>query len=154
MMHARPCRLLPGAWRRPAHHVAALRLPPLPPSAPAYTTRLAAPPRAGGKSGGDADGDEGDELSDPAKPLRVERLLANLGYGKRQECAALVKRGRVTLAASGKALRVSGRPRSSPGGGAAAVARAPGSAANSACEAMSWPRGEARQRQPTQLANG
>ena len=34
--------------------------------------------------------------------MRVERLLANLGYGKRRECAALVKRGRVTLRNGGK----------------------------------------------------
>jgi 16S rRNA U516 pseudouridylate synthase RsuA-like enzyme len=46
----------------------------------------------------------------------VERLLANLGYAKRQECATLVKRGRVTLAASGKALRV-GRPSGGVGTG-------------------------------------
>jgi hypothetical protein len=30
------------------------------------------------------------------KALRVERLLANLGYGKRRECQVLVKKGRAT----------------------------------------------------------
>ncbi|KAG1671815.1 hypothetical protein FOA52_000192 [Chlamydomonas sp. UWO 241] len=39
-------------------------------------------------------GDGDDETASPGRPLRVERLLANLGYGKRQECAALVSKGR------------------------------------------------------------
>jgi len=65
----------------------------------------------------DAETDEDDDSSSssPAaaedessgKPLRVERLLANLGYGKRQECASLIKRGRVTYAASGNPAKVS-----------------------------------------------
>ena len=38
--------------------------------------------------------------------MRIERLLANLGYGKRKETTTLVKRGRVTLAASGAQLGV------------------------------------------------
>jgi hypothetical protein len=42
------------------------------------------------------------------KPLRVERLLANLGYGKRQECAVMLKRRRVVYADSGKPAKVSG----------------------------------------------
>lgn len=33
--------------------------------------------------------------AEPGRPLRVERLLANLGYGKRKECQGLVKQGRV-----------------------------------------------------------
>jgi hypothetical protein len=41
------------------------------------------------------------------KPLRVERLLANLGYGKRQECAVMLKRRRVVYADSGKPAKVS-----------------------------------------------
>jgi hypothetical protein len=41
----------------------------------------------------DASGFDG-EAATPGRPLRVERLLANLGYGKRQECAALVSKGR------------------------------------------------------------
>lgn len=32
--------------------------------------------------------------AEPGKPLRVERLLANLGYGKRRECQQMVQRGR------------------------------------------------------------
>uniref|UniRef100_A0A383VHA8 Pseudouridine synthase RsuA/RluA-like domain-containing protein n=1 Tax=Tetradesmus obliquus TaxID=3088 RepID=A0A383VHA8_TETOB len=42
----------------------------------------------------------------PEKPLRVERLLANLGYGKRQECALMLKRRRVVYADSGKPAKV------------------------------------------------
>jgi hypothetical protein len=69
------------------------------------------PPRHGaafatGAAGAGAS-DDGDE-EDTSKPLRVERLLANLGYGKRQECAALVKRGRVTLVDSGRPAKVRG----------------------------------------------
>lgn len=41
----------------------------------------------------------------PGRPLRVERLLANLGYGKRRECQQLVKKGRVTTR-EGKTLKV------------------------------------------------
>ncbi|KXZ56284.1 hypothetical protein GPECTOR_1g249 [Gonium pectorale] len=36
------------------------------------------------------------------RPLRVERLLANLGYGKRREVSAWVKKGRVTLRDGGR----------------------------------------------------
>lgn len=46
------------------------------------------------------------------KPVRVERLLANLGYGKRKECQAMVRRKRVTRAAGGKPLKVSDKVRS------------------------------------------
>jgi hypothetical protein len=42
----------------------------------------------------------------PEKPLRVERLLANLGYGKRQECAMMLKRRRVVYADTGKPAKV------------------------------------------------
>lgn len=45
-------------------------------------------------------------LGPPPKPVRVERLLANLGYGTRQECAALIRRGALTFAASGMAARI------------------------------------------------
>lgn len=38
----------------------------------------------------------------PGKPVRVERLLANLGYGKRQECAGMVKVGAVVTTAGAK----------------------------------------------------
>jgi 16S rRNA U516 pseudouridylate synthase RsuA-like enzyme len=37
--------------------------------------------------------------------MRVERMLANLGYGKRRECQQLVKKGRVTRA-DGSRLKV------------------------------------------------
>ncbi|GFR47178.1 hypothetical protein Agub_g8871, partial [Astrephomene gubernaculifera] len=64
------------------------------PPPPVTVTRVAA------KRGGDVeaeDDDEGDEEASVAgKPYRVERLLANLGYGKRRECQQLVKKGRVT----------------------------------------------------------
>jgi 16S rRNA pseudouridine516 synthase len=40
------------------------------------------------------------------RPVRIERLLANLGYGNRREATALIKRGRVTLATTGAPLRV------------------------------------------------
>ncbi|KAJ9525514.1 hypothetical protein QJQ45_003277 [Haematococcus lacustris] len=43
-------------------------------------------------------------LADPGKPTRVERLLANLGYGKRRECQQLVKQGRVL--SGGQRVRV------------------------------------------------
>ncbi|KAI8468519.1 MAG: pseudouridine synthase [Monoraphidium minutum] len=74
----------------------------------------AAADKGSGGTGAGADGDDGKDAgapADPSKPLRIERLLANLGYGKRQECATLVKRGRVTLAASGSALRVGDKAR-------------------------------------------
>jgi hypothetical protein len=44
-----------------------------------------------------ADSDDGDDDDDgpaaPGRSLRVERLLANLGYGRRKECQTMVKRG-------------------------------------------------------------
>ncbi|EFJ43850.1 pseudouridine synthase mitochondrial precursor [Volvox carteri f. nagariensis] len=53
--------------------------------------------------GNDDDGDDDDEGATVAgKALRVERLLANLGYGKRRECQVLVKKGRVTRRDGGK----------------------------------------------------
>lgn len=39
------------------------------------------------------------------KPVRIERLLANLGYGKRKECQQLVARGRA-VRQGGTRLRV------------------------------------------------
>jgi hypothetical protein len=86
-------------------------------SGPSPRRRLPPVSASAGKSAGgaeaddgadsDADGGGGGADADAAgRPLRVERLLANLGYGKRQECAALVKRGRVTFAANGKAAKV------------------------------------------------
>ena len=60
----------------------------------------------------DADGEDDDDTS-PAhtqlhqqKPLRVERLLANLGYRARKECAAMIKRGQLVLSATGQRLKV------------------------------------------------
>jgi 16S rRNA pseudouridine516 synthase len=43
--------------------------------------------------------------ADPGKPLRVERLLANLGYGKRKEIQQLVMRKRV-VRKDGQKLKV------------------------------------------------
>jgi hypothetical protein len=40
-------------------------------------------------------------------PLRVERLLANLGYGKRRKCAALIKQGRLVYTDTGAPAKVS-----------------------------------------------
>lgn len=39
----------------------------------------------------EAEDDDGTTVA--GKPTRVERLLANLGYGKRKECQAMVKKG-------------------------------------------------------------
>jgi 16S rRNA pseudouridine516 synthase len=39
----------------------------------------------------EAEDDDGTTVS--CNPTRVERLLANLGYGKRKECQAMVKKG-------------------------------------------------------------
>jgi hypothetical protein len=66
---------------------------------------------SGGASDDASEDDEGAAAGaaaeeDTSRPLRVERLLANLGYGKRQECAALIKRGRVTYAATGAPAKV------------------------------------------------
>ncbi|MEW5303350.1 MAG: hypothetical protein WDW36_006051 [Sanguina aurantia] len=53
-----------------------------------------------------ANDEEGeDEIPVPGKAMRVERLMANLGYGKRKECSALVQRSRVTTRA-GEKLKV------------------------------------------------
>lgn len=41
----------------------------------------------------------------PGKPVRIERLLANLGYGKRRECQAMAKAGAV-LTREGARLKV------------------------------------------------
>jgi len=49
--------------------------------------------------------DDDDEPAVAGKPLRVERLLANLGYGKRKECQILVNKGRATRA-NGDRLKV------------------------------------------------
>jgi len=67
-------------------------------------------------SGSEIDGDDdddhdGDNLhadssSSSGKALRVERLLANLGYGRRKECTALVKQKRLVFASSGQPAKV------------------------------------------------
>ena len=51
--------------------------------------------------------------------MRVERLLANLGYGKRRECATLIKRGAVTNAETGAKFkaRAGALPRCAPAAG-------------------------------------
>ncbi|KAF8071056.1 rsuA [Scenedesmus sp. PABB004] len=45
------------------------------------------------------------------KPVRVERILSNLGHGTRAECAALIRRRRLVLAASGAPARVGDKAR-------------------------------------------
>jgi hypothetical protein len=52
-----------------------------------------------------ADDDEAD--AKPGKPLRVERLLANLGYGKRKECTVMIKRKQLVFADTGQPAKVS-----------------------------------------------
>ena len=42
-----------------------------------------------------------DSFLEAGVPLRVERLLANLGYGKRRECATMVKKGQVVFKETG-----------------------------------------------------
>ncbi|GAX75450.1 hypothetical protein CEUSTIGMA_g2894.t1 [Chlamydomonas eustigma] len=49
--------------------------------------------------------DDDEDTPAPGKPLRVERLLANLGYGKRKECQQFVQKGRA-LKKDGKKLKV------------------------------------------------
>lgn len=56
-----------------------------------------------GGSGGPADDDD---TAQPGKPLRVERLLANLGYGKRKECTAMIKRKQLVWAETGQPAKV------------------------------------------------
>lgn len=108
------CRQWPSQTRS-VHTAAALQLHiPLAPSATQTSraacrmTRAQISTRsvAAGSAADDEDDEDDQAAAAAGKPLRVERLLANLGYGKRQECAALVKRGKVTLAASGKAAKV------------------------------------------------
>lgn len=84
--------------------------------------------RRGGSGSGSDDEDEDDDQDDAAaaddssnggtttaanatKPVRIERLLANLGYGNRRECSTLIKRGRVTLASTGAPLRIADKAR-------------------------------------------
>lgn len=51
-----------------------------------------------------ADDDEAEVK--PGKPLRVERLLANLGYGKRKECTVMIKRKKLVFADTGQPAKV------------------------------------------------
>lgn len=53
----------------------------------------------------DDDDDDDDGAEAPGKPLRVERLLANLGYGKRKDCQKFVQRGQA-VRKDGKKLKV------------------------------------------------
>jgi len=52
-----------------------------------------------------AEGDDEEETVAPGKPMRIERLLANLGYGKRKECQMLVKQG-VATRSDGSRLKI------------------------------------------------
>ncbi|WIA11802.1 hypothetical protein OEZ85_011894 [Tetradesmus obliquus] len=65
-----------------------------------------ATPAASSSSDGPAAAAAAAAKPQPEKPLRAERLLANLGYGKRQECALMLKRRRVVYADSGKPAKV------------------------------------------------
>ncbi|GLC33148.1 hypothetical protein PLESTM_000029900 [Pleodorina starrii] len=58
--------------------------------------------QAARSAGGEDDDDDDGDAPVAGKALRVERLLANLGYGKRRECQVLVKKGRVTTRDGGK----------------------------------------------------
>jgi hypothetical protein len=79
---------------------------------PACMTHLRAKATAGA-SGGSVDPAEDDEedsfgghAGGAGKPLRVERLLANLGYGKRKECIAMIKRKQLVWAETGQPAKV------------------------------------------------
>lgn len=61
-------------------------------------------------AGDDEDNDDADDGTaaavQPGKPLRVERLLANLGYGKRKECTSMIKRRQLVYVATGLPAKV------------------------------------------------
>ncbi|KAG2450498.1 hypothetical protein HYH02_004999 [Chlamydomonas schloesseri] len=83
-----------GAASRPQSHATA---------APCQQRRGALVVVAAKKGGGDEDDEEDDgEAVSAGKPMRVERLLANLGYGKRRECQQMVKKGHVVRKDGGK----------------------------------------------------
>ena len=73
--------------------------------------RLAAKASGAGGSIDDEEIDDEENSSIPqqGKPLRVERLLANLGYGKRKECTAMIKRKQLVYAATGQPAKVNRR---------------------------------------------
>jgi hypothetical protein len=54
----------------------------------------------------DDDDDSEDSIFQQGKPLRVERLLANLGYGKRKECTVMIKRKQLVYAETGQPAKV------------------------------------------------
>jgi hypothetical protein len=56
------------------------------------------------KAEDDGDDDEGPAV--PGKALRVERLLANLGFGRRKECQSMIKRGLVVRQQDGSRVRI------------------------------------------------
>lgn len=60
-----------------------------------HSTKLSA--KDAGAAGSLDDEDDVDSIK-PGKPLRVERLLANLGYGKRKECTVMIKRKQLVYA--------------------------------------------------------
>jgi hypothetical protein len=64
---------------------------------------------AGGSIDDEEIDDEEDSIVQQGKPLRVERLLANLGYGKRKECTAMIKRKQLVYAATGQPAKVNRR---------------------------------------------
>lgn len=74
--------------------------------------------RAAASSTDDAEaGDDDDSSIRPGKPLRVERLLANLGYGKRKECTGMIKRKQLVFADTGLPAKVIQHAGSGRGGG-------------------------------------
>jgi hypothetical protein len=91
--HSSPCRqtrsrLLPRGLGRAALESGS-RVLPLP-SGLTRQRQLVARAKA---AEDDGDDDEGPAV--PGKAMRVERLLANLGFGRRKECQTMIKRGLV-----------------------------------------------------------
>eukprot|EP00775_Hariotina_reticulata_P003328 gene3328-3605_t len=73
---------------------------------PAATSRDSFNSSAAGSDDDDDNSLQPADSSSLGKPLRVERLLANLGYGRRKECMSLVKQKRLLYASSGQPAKV------------------------------------------------
>lgn len=73
---------------------------------PACISHLHTKATGASAAGMDPADDDEEDTAKPGKPLRVERLLANLGYGKRKECTAMIKRKQLVWADTGQPAKV------------------------------------------------
>jgi hypothetical protein len=93
-------------WQHTLHYSTNIRASPHPTSTADSDDEDTLEDATNAASSSSSSGDPAAAKLQPEKPLRVERLLANLGYGKRQECALMLKRRRVVYADSGKPAKV------------------------------------------------